>query len=400
IVSATWTSMESVGTGDQLSATLWNTFVANLNDLDTRLKSTASTWPTVTGGIAYTGGNVGIGTAGPGAYRMAIRGSDDTSGTGALWVSGLTAGTPGLMVRNDGNVGIGTATPGAKLDVNGTLSIAGATTTLGNQGSVKLVLNGTAGARNWQMDVGALSTGYLNFTPSTANGGTTFTTPVMVIGDTGNVGIGTIVPRAKIHTLGQTFMMGSTTDLVWGSVGSVFQGEFGAASGNTYTKLESFINGGSGYGDIALNPGGGTVTVGSYEAGVSKLKVIQSTVSAWAALIKNTSTTVGENYGLTIRAGTNSTDSGFSVMDKTSANYHLHVRGDGNIGIGTASPGAKLQINSTTGESIRMQYNGNSGFARISTDAANSLILDTVNLANSVVIKDVTGNVGIGTASP
>lgn len=85
------------------------------------------------------------------------------------------------MVRNDGNVGIGTATPGAKLDVNGTLSIAGATTTLGNQGSVKLVLNGTAGARNWQMDVGALSTGYLNFTPSTANGGTTFTTPVMVI---------------------------------------------------------------------------------------------------------------------------------------------------------------------------------------------------------------------------
>ncbi|EKD29700.1 MAG: hypothetical protein ACD_78C00314G0005, partial [uncultured bacterium (gcode 4)] len=45
IVSATWTSMNSVGTGDQLSATLWNTFVGNLNDLDIRLKSTASTWP-------------------------------------------------------------------------------------------------------------------------------------------------------------------------------------------------------------------------------------------------------------------------------------------------------------------------------------------------------------------
>jgi len=72
----------------------------------------------------------------------------------------------------------------------------------------------------------------------------------------------------------------------------------------------------------------------------------------------------------------------------------------GNVGIGTASPGAKLQINSTTGESIRMQYSGNSGFARLSTDIANSLILDTVNLANSVVIKDITGNVGIGTTTP
>jgi len=46
---------------------------------------------------------------------MAIRGLDDTSANGGLWVSGLTASTPALMVRNDGNVGIGTASPGHRL---------------------------------------------------------------------------------------------------------------------------------------------------------------------------------------------------------------------------------------------------------------------------------------------
>jgi|GEM_PF-2849092 len=132
IVSATWTSMSRVGTGDQLSATLWNTFVDNLNDLDTRLKSTASTWPTVTGGIAYTGGNVGIGTVSP-AYPLSIVGGSGTSlkmsisnltpttghsytlnssSDGKFYLSDDTATTNRFMVNSVGNVGIGTIDPG------------------------------------------------------------------------------------------------------------------------------------------------------------------------------------------------------------------------------------------------------------------------------------------------
>lgn len=77
IVSAVWIPMNNVGTGDQLTATLWNTFVGNLNDLDTRVKSTASVWPAIAGGIAYTGGNVGIGTVSPG-YPLDITGLVNT----------------------------------------------------------------------------------------------------------------------------------------------------------------------------------------------------------------------------------------------------------------------------------------------------------------------------------
>lgn len=96
---------------------------------------------------------------------------------------------------------------------SGNVGIGATTTTLGNQSSVKLVLNWTAGAKNWQMDVGALTTGYLNFTPSTVNAGTTFTTPVMVIWDTGNVGIGTTSPRMKLDVNGGV-VIGDTVNFI------------------------------------------------------------------------------------------------------------------------------------------------------------------------------------------
>ena len=62
---------------------------------------------------------------------------------------------------------------------------------------------------------------------------------------------------------------------------------------------------------------------------------------------------------------------------------------DGHVGIGTTSPATTLHLNSATGGTIRMQYTGNSGYAEISTNATNDLLLTPHN-----------GSVGIGTTTP
>lgn len=52
---AAWTTMGHVSSGNPLTATSWNALVDNIADLDSR-------WSRVGGNIAFTGGNVGIGT--------------------------------------------------------------------------------------------------------------------------------------------------------------------------------------------------------------------------------------------------------------------------------------------------------------------------------------------------
>lgn len=150
--------MSQVSSGDSLTATKWNAFVDNIDDLNSR-------WSRVGSDIAFTGGNVGIGTASPTAALSIERASNpqlkmnvtDTAGSveiglydnnvggtrGALQHFGSTYGTVAsrnltrLMSRAgplslyaaaddrlwidgvNGNVGIGTTAPQVKLQVTG-----------------------------------------------------------------------------------------------------------------------------------------------------------------------------------------------------------------------------------------------------------------------------------------
>ncbi len=81
--------------------------------------------------ISGSGGNVGIGTTTPFA-RLSVRGAGTT--TGLLAQFSDSADTPRVTVLDNGNVGIGTTNPGAKLQING----AGAS-------AVGLLLTGDAG---------------------------------------------------------------------------------------------------------------------------------------------------------------------------------------------------------------------------------------------------------------
>ena len=57
---------------------------------------------------------------------------------------------------------------------------------------------------------------------------------------------------------------------------------------------------------------------------------------------ENLEAATGRSYGVNIRAGSNSTDHGFRVKNRANDTTQFLIRGDGNVGIGTAVPGSEL----------------------------------------------------------
>ena len=84
-----------------------------------------------------------------------------------------------------------------------------------------------------------------------------------------------------------------------------------------------------------------------------RLAVLQSGTD-WAGYFVNTAA-AGSNFGLDVVAGTNASDTAFQVRNAIDTLTYFKVQGDGNVGIGTTSPGtyngsqSALEIKSTEG---------------------------------------------------
>jgi hypothetical protein len=68
--------------------------------------------------------------------------------------------------------------------------------------TIDLRQQGTTNKFNWRIGAQANINNGFEITPSTAADGTSFTTPAFAVLSSGNVGIGTIAPTAKLHVAG------------------------------------------------------------------------------------------------------------------------------------------------------------------------------------------------------
>ena len=108
-------------------------------------------------------------------------------------------GVESMRITSAGDVGIGTTTMVGKLNVNATGAnsrIAIGDTAASTYSTV--LMYGGSGKFNFQLGVQNNVNNAFEITPSTAAGGTTFSTPALVIDSSGNCGIGTSSPTAPL----------------------------------------------------------------------------------------------------------------------------------------------------------------------------------------------------------
>ena len=249
---------------------------------------------------------------------------------------------------NAGNVGVGTTTPSFKLDTRGSVRIINTdenTLYLDTEGAGQQVgvFYRENGASKWEQRVGSNFELY-NYGRSSWE--------FHIQGSTGNLGIGTTTPTARLDVRLST-ATGKVAELhnnAGYGVGFTVESDGGVNTINSESNqaLAFATNGASNERmriDIAGNVGIGTTSPGA------KLDVSVSTAGDYAALINNTNSTNG--YGLLARTASTGTSS-YAFAARAGSSDIFVVRADGNVGIGTTSPGYKLDISGSlraTGES-------------------------------------------------
>jgi hypothetical protein len=347
------------------------------------------------------GGNVGIGTTNP-IYKLQIAGSTYVNGGTMFLDSGeyirwgnsaqsirgvndtsleFVAGSSTRMyVSASGNVGIGTTTPGSKLEIagalGGTIGVGGSTFRLINTDTFNYA-SITAGI------TGVSNSGMQFSTDGTAK---------MVIDSSGNVGINTTSPSAKLQVKGS-----------------------GATSATTALHVENTNASAS---MVVLDDGnvgiGTTNPAATFHVSSSGIVQRLESSNTFTALDFYNTTATANNRNWSI--GANLFNYGdFNIMNSVSsgsaptpANTYLTINKDGNVGIGTINPGYPLDIvgfaNSTYGfrvtdGTIDNRISWSSGNVGFFGTVSNHPIAFNTNLSERMRIT-AGGNVGIGTTTP
>lgn len=256
--------------------------------------------------------------------------------------------------------------------------------------------------------------------------------------DSGNVGIGTTSPGTQLHIkpngpnsawLGLDKNAGMETGIQFLKSGSVLYYLYSDNDDNDALKIQSTGVSGENDGaprifipfnnkDLYFGLSGGNVAIGHKTPyASSRFHVKASSSSPWTILSEASSNDriigVSHNGSAGMVSVSYLGNSGFSPLQfQTSNAPRLTISVDGNIGVGTTSPLAKLHVengdlllqNQTSGYP-RLWLKDVSGNSSIKVDynsiiGSGSKIYIRTGGSNALVLNDDGGNVGIGTSSP
>jgi hypothetical protein len=378
-------------------------------------------------------------------YNIGNAGTDFNTLGGLTLANQLSINSGGAIIQ--GNVGIGTTNPSQKLDVNGAIALNGKLLHISTPNKY-LDLDNT-GAANVVLQ------GYGNFYFNNYDG-SSYGARMTILGGgvagSGNVGIGTTNPGYILDVAGTArvsanIIMPNWTDVRWGW----------DTDGGTIARLVG-VGGAGGYLGAYTNgtekmriTSTGNVGIGTTNPG-APLEIITSPVSGEAVSIKLNNTSFAWNSGPSIQnffnvngtqrnltkivsnlvnvsGGNGSADLRFFTTNLgTSSSEAMRINYNGNVGIGTTNPGARLEVAGTAGNgSIKLDPSSSFGSYIRTTAGTNYGFLYLAPASNRVIISDSAqayifsiynatteavslnsngnsflngGNVGIGTTSP
>ena len=290
-------------------------------------------------------GNVGIGCTPD--QKLHVKGTIETQATNSTngWqlytytdntfrINYNGAGSDELIIDSSGNVGIGTTSPNQKLQVGGNLHVYDEE---GNTDSSIFLSTGTSDVTTVKI---------------ASNGDSFF--------NAGNVGIGTTAPDAPLHILkaagGANIVAGLKLDPDDATANSGISIDFNASTTNTGaslvgSRIVGAREGGNASGFLALY----TSPDASGSVPLERMRItsggnvgIGTTDPTSALTIKGTSPYIRlERAGVTtweIRQNYPATEYGFQIVNVTAGTIPFFVGASNNVGIGTTSPAAKLDV--------------------------------------------------------
>jgi hypothetical protein len=365
--------------------------------------------------------------AGPGNFVSATpinipRGAYTIDGASHKWYSGgaqavaidsAVSMSEAMRLTDTGNLGIGTASPGARLETS--VTSAGATAEV-----LRLSNPGSGANTQAQLNFYTTSTSYATITGGYGASAPqmTFNLPSVTAGNyvwqisssekmrldtSGNLGIGTATPAAKLQVVGNMQVVGTSgvasTTLISAISGLSNGYEIVQSAANALT-----YNWRKGDNTVAMTlDSAGNLGIGtsspSYKLDVSASGTISGRVKTTGSInafyMEDAGTTVGTLY-------IGSVGNDWRVV--TGSNERMRIDSSGNVGIGTSNPAVKLAVEGTGNTQVNIAKAGTTGYLALGANSAtvsqiSAFRSDSPFVANLALNPD-GGNVGIGTSAP